>query len=316
MGNCLVPELERHAKTLHSRKVSWKKDKATSLAAGQKKEVAKRTPSTTTADKELRVFKILILGTGESGKSTLVKQMKIIHNEGYTLDEMEQFRVGVCVCIVSLLTPNYFLQPIILDNLVSSMKYVVTGMRLLQIPFQYPSNQNLAKELIVCDKYLDEEDGLLLPHLEFTLKTLWDDGGVKEAVLRGFEYELNDSCLYFFENMERLCGEKYVANTKDILKSRVRTIGVVETEFRIDNLVVRMYDVGGQRSERRKWIQCFDDVCALLFVVAISEYDMTLVEDCDRNRLRESLQLFESICSNIFFRNTCTVGFLKGCFVF
>ncbi|KAH9389923.1 hypothetical protein TYRP_007472 [Tyrophagus putrescentiae] len=293
MGNCLVPELERHAKTLHSRKVSWKKDKATSLAAGQKKEVAKRAPSTTTADKELRVFKILILGTGESGKSTLVKQMKIIHNEGYTLDEMEQFR------------------PIILDNLVSSMKYVVTGMRLLQIPFQYPSNQNLAKELIVCDKYLDEEDGLLLPHLEFTLKTLWDDGGVKEAVLRGFEYELNDSCLYFFENMERLCGEKYVANTKDILKSRVRTIGVVETEFRIDNLVVRMYDVGGQRSERRKWIQCFDDVCALLFVVAISEYDMTLVEDCDRNRLRESLQLFESICSNIFFRNTCTILFLN-----
>ncbi len=100
MGNCLVPELERHAKTLHSRKVSWKKDKATSLAAGQKKEGAKRAPSTTTADKELRVFKILILGTGESGKSTLVKQMKIIHNEGYTLDEMEQFRVGVCVCIV------------------------------------------------------------------------------------------------------------------------------------------------------------------------------------------------------------------------
>lgn len=108
--------------------------------------------------------------------------------------------------------------------------------------------------------------------------------------------------------MERITSEKYIPNTNDVLKSRVRTIGVVETEFKIDNLIIRMFDVGGQRSERRKWIQCFDDVRALLFVVAISEYDMTLIEDCDRNRLRESLQLFESVNNNIFFKNTVTVS--------
>lgn len=43
---------------------------------------------------ERGVFKVLILGTGESGKSTLIKQMKIIHNEGYTPDEVMEFRVG------------------------------------------------------------------------------------------------------------------------------------------------------------------------------------------------------------------------------
>ena len=41
----------------------------------------------------------------------------------------------------------------------------------------------------------------------------------------------------------------------------------------------RLVDVGGQRSERRKWIQCFDDVKAVLFVAALSGYDMTLFED-------------------------------------
>jgi len=41
----------------------------------------------------------------------------------------------------------------------------------------------------------------------------------------------------------------------------------------------RVVDVGGQRSERRKWIQCFDDVRAVLFVCALSGYDMTLFED-------------------------------------
>ena len=42
---------------------------------------------------------------------------------------------------------------------------------------------------------------------------------------------------------------------------------------------VRVVDVGGQRSERRKWISCFDDVRAVLFVCALSGYDMTLFED-------------------------------------
>lgn len=41
----------------------------------------------------------------------------------------------------------------------------------------------------------------------------------------------------------------------------------------------RMIDVGGQRSERRKWIHCFENVTAVLFLVAISGYDQCLTED-------------------------------------
>lgn len=44
-------------------------------------------------------------------------------------------------------------------------------------------------------------------------------------------------------------------------------------------LIGRLYDVGGQRSERRKWLSCFDCIQAVLFVVALSSYDMTLMED-------------------------------------
>ena len=82
MGNCLIPELERRAK-LHTRKASWK-EKAYAKEVAQYKH------------EESNIFKILILGTGESGKSTLVKQMKIIHNEGYSIDEMIQFKVSIC----------------------------------------------------------------------------------------------------------------------------------------------------------------------------------------------------------------------------
>ena len=59
-----------------------------------------------------------------------------------------------------------------------------------------------------------------------------------------------------------------------------------------------MFDVGGQRDERRKWIQCFNDVTAIIFVTASSGYNMTLREDPTMNRLRESLDLFKSIWVN------------------
>lgn len=59
-----------------------------------------------------------------------------------------------------------------------------------------------------------------------------------------------------------------------------------------------MFDVGGQRDERRKWIQCFNDVTAIIFVTACSSYNMVLREDPTQNRLRESLDLFKSIWNN------------------
>ena len=59
-----------------------------------------------------------------------------------------------------------------------------------------------------------------------------------------------------------------------------------------------MFDVGGQRDERRKWIQCFNDVTAIIYVASSSSYDMVLMEDTSQNRLKESLDLFKSIWNN------------------
>ena len=79
--------------------------------------------------------------------------------------------------------------------------------------------------------------------------------------------------------MGRILTADYLPNEQDVLRSRVQTTGIIETSFRVNKLIYRMVDVGGQRSERRKWIQCFDDVRAVLFICALSGYDMTLFED-------------------------------------
>lgn len=59
-----------------------------------------------------------------------------------------------------------------------------------------------------------------------------------------------------------------------------------------------MFDVGGQRDERRKWIQCFNDVTAIIFVTASSSYNLVLREDPTQNRVKESLELFASLWNN------------------
>lgn len=62
------------------------------------------------------------------------------------------------------------------------------------------------------------------------------------------------------------------------MRTRVITTGIVKIEFRFRKLTFHMFDVGGQRSERKKWIHCFDNVTAVLFVISLSEYDQARVE--------------------------------------
>ncbi len=95
------------------------------------------------------------------------------------------------------------------------------------------------------------------------------------------------------------------------MRSRVKTTGITETTFVIGDLTYRMFDVGGQRSERKKWIHCFENVTTILFLVAISEYDQLLFEDETVNRMQEALTLFDSICNSRWFIKTSIILFLN-----
>lgn len=85
----------------------------------------------------------------------------------------------------------------------------------------------------------------------------------------------------FCDDIDRLWAQDYIPTDQDLLRSRLRTTGITETVFDLGQLTYRMFDVGGQRSERKKWIHCFENVNCLLFLVAISGYDQCLVEDKD-----------------------------------
>ncbi|XP_028266976.1 guanine nucleotide-binding protein G(o) subunit alpha-like [Parambassis ranga] len=244
------------------------------------------------ARSEKNVVKILMLGAAESGKSTLIKQIKIIHSHGFSTRELMSFK------------------PAVLDNLLTSMKIVLRGMGMLRINLANQKNKAHARSILSCSCCWGD-DQELLPFVAHAFFALWADQGVRAAAARGYEFELNDSALYFFDNMSRIVGPDYIPTETDVLRVRVRTCGIIETQFQVNETLFRLYDVGGQRSVKRKWLNCFDCIQAILFVVALSSYDMTLQYDPLVNRLQESLELFSSVCSNIIFQRTSLILFMN-----
>lgn len=115
----------------------------------------------------------------------------------------------------------------------------------------------------------------------------------------------------FLDTLDRIASKTFKPTQQDVLLARVKTTQVVMERYRIDGIDFEMYDVGGQRSERRKWIDCFDSVDAVIFVAALSEYDQNLAESKRTNRMVEALELFRSICNNRAFANTSVMLFLN-----
>jgi hypothetical protein len=97
----------------------------------------------------------------------------------------------------------------------------------------------------------------------------------------------------------------------DILRARQPTTAIQEYKYKISSSYFLFVDVGGQRSERRKWINCFENVTSLLYVASLSDYDLLLGKDELKasqsatsdgeasngqvNRMRDAIDLFRTL---------------------
>jgi signal recognition particle receptor subunit beta len=134
---------------------------------------------------------------------------------------------------------------------------------------------------------------------------------MKDCWLRRSSVNVTDGHKEYFQDLARIASPSFRPTTHDIILGRVKTTQVEMERYRIDGIDYEIYDVGGQRSERRKWIDCFDRVDGVIFVAALSEYDQTLAESKRTNRMTEALDLFRSVCNNRAFANTTIMLFLN-----
>jgi len=241
-----------------------------------------------------RTVKLLLLGAGDSGKSTIAKQMKIIHLDGFTEEERAGFKTTIA------------------NNILTAMRTLIHQAN----KFEYrlsTGNESRAQSIVSIPR--DQEPAITKDICEI-VSSLWVDPAIKQSFARASEYQLNDSTQYYFDNIQRIAAPNYVPSEQDVLRSRVKTTGVLETVFEVEDFIFRLVDVGAQRSERRKWIHCFEDVTAIIFCVALSEYDLKLYEDNETNRMHESLQLFKELCNTKWFQKTAFVLFLNKVDIF
>lgn len=245
-----------------------------------------------------RLVKILLLGAGESGKSTFLKQMRIIHGQDFDQHAREEFKATIY------------------SNVIKGVRVLVDAREKLHIPWGDEDNQQHGDTMMAFDTRSSKmasgqlETSVFLQYLP-AIRALWADSGIQNAYDRRREFQLGESVKYFLDNLDKLGELDYLPSQQDILLARKPTKGIHEYDFEIKNVPFKMVDVGGQRSERRRWFECFESVTSILFLVSSSEYDQVLMEDRQTNRLCESLNIFETIVNNRVFNNVSIILFLN-----
>ncbi|KAL7834802.1 hypothetical protein SRHO_G00290490 [Serrasalmus rhombeus] len=237
-----------------------------------------------------RQLKLLLLGTGESGKSTFIKQMRIIHGKGYSEEDRRDYT------------------RLVFQNIFIAVQAMIQAMETLRIQFIDDKNTNYAAML---SSVTPETIMSLDARHAVAIKSVWSDHGMQQCYERRREYQLSDSAKYYLDDIDRISSALYVPTVQDILRVRVPTTGIIEYPFNLSSVIFRMVDVGGQRSERRKWIHCFENVTSIIFLAALSEYDQVLLENASENRMDESKALFKTIVTYPWFQNTSIILFLN-----
>merc|ERR1711916_389952 len=192
--------------------------------------------------------------------------MKILHLNGFTKAELMGFK------------------PVLHSNAIEIVQTLLHGCTELGIAIA-PEHQalfDMLEELSSIETPVDQQ-------LASELRQAYEWPEVKESYEKRADLQLPSSAEYIMSNLERYAAPDFIPSAEDVLRCRARTTGIHEIEFDIEALHFRMVDVGGQRSERKKWAHCFEDV----------------------TRIQEARKLFDDIVNSKWFQSTNIVLFLN-----
>ncbi|KAG0228674.1 guanine nucleotide-binding protein subunit alpha [Actinomortierella wolfii] len=277
-------------------------------SAKQAKAISDAIDKSLRAEKEQRQkergAKLLILGPSETGKTTVLKQLKLLYGRKGLDAERQTYRRVVHL------------------NVMKAIQTLCNGLRQSGLSLEKSENEihleTVSRLETTLRRYSITSIGLTNPAIPRkitdakaetdmfyemvpAIKALWADASIQTIFQNASKLNLQDSAKYFLDSIDRLADPNYVPTDDDILQARVRTLAVTEHVFVIDNVTYKPY---------------FDDVNAIIFMVALSAYDQPCEDDERLNRLQECIMLFNSIANHKLFENTAIILFLNKIDIF
>lgn len=242
------------------------------------------------------IIKLLLLGAGESGKTTVLKQMTLLHGGGFSMKYKQDMK------------------PKIFFNLIEGAYAVIKATDKLKLPLTDPSGIDAANFIVAKHDSVMGNSAQMDQELADKILLLTKDENVKKVLEHRTEFQVQESWDEYVKRLDKFPvwgGDDWLPDDEDILLSRVRTTGIVDETFNIDGVDFKMIDVGGQRSERRKWMGLFRGVTGVIFVASLSGYDQVLFEHAGTNRLNEAVDLWGKHVNKPDFKGCAMLLFLN-----
>lgn len=197
--------------------------------------------------------------------------MKLLHRNGFTPTDREVSRIGI------------------IEIVLRSLLAMTDGMEQCGLDFDNPNTREKAadlKKVISNGRYCPANQNLLDVNASIICEEIWEDVAV-QAFYRDrdkYGFRTEEWAHFFLARINEVCDPGYSPSDQDIIKARVTTTGIVEEHFEITStLRMMMIDVGGQRSQRHKWIKCFDELDAVIFVTDLTGYDKVRFKSPDHH---------------------------------
>ncbi|CCA73216.1 probable G protein alpha chain [Serendipita indica DSM 11827] len=302
-----------------------------------------------------KIVKILLLGQSESGKSTTLKVLQLYYAPQSLRQEAFAWRTVIHLNLLrsiqlvmdALSQANRENAPSFTDDLrrllikLSPLKQAEELLRMRISPPQEEGDSQLvlpeASEFSVRsasgwkqafnkmrgnssskdDIRFDTGPASILEACSEDMTALWTSPAARQ-ILKQRRIRLEESSGFFLDDIDRIAKKDYEPTDEDILRARLRTVGVQEHKISLELGPEKgqdwyIYDVGGSRSQRSAWESFFDDVNAIIFLAPLSSFDQSLAEDKRVNRVEDSLLLWKSICSSKLLAKVELILFLNKC---
>lgn len=217
-------------------------------------------------------FKICIVGAGESGKTTFSRNLLLNYLGG--MDQKERKAEIVTIR----------------GNMIDAIKDLVKFVESQGMSSQLPEElEEFTQELLDMDAFDTD-----FSEVATNLKELWRCDVIQQAYASPEQVVVPDNMEYFFEKISEIAKPDYMPTDGDLLRVRIRTIGIRPMVFDLEGARFQLTDVGGQLCERKNWQAVLDGTEAIMFAFSLAEFDRRMFEKPDELRIQDSLNLFEA----------------------